>query len=180
MRKMTLREMIFLAVACDIGMAAKKIIAPLANLITDNLHIPGGIGTGFSLMFILIALLIYPRFGNATLMSIVQSGVAFCIGSIGSMGALAPIGYIVPGLVMDMTNTFLRKLGASENAIALASSVLASVTAAITANIIVFRLWGLILLLYLSVAALSGAVFSFIAVNLAERLRNTKMVAYHD
>ena len=95
-------------------------------------------------------------------------------------GALAPIGYIVPGLVMDMTNTFLRKLGASENAIALASSVLASVTAAITANIIVFRLWGLILLLYLSVAALSGAVFSFIAVNLAERLRNTKMVAYHD
>ena len=50
--KLLTGALIFLALCCDLGLFAKRIIAPAANLLTDSLHIPGGIGTSFSLMFL--------------------------------------------------------------------------------------------------------------------------------
>ena len=55
MKKFDLRTLIILALCCDLGLFAKRIIAPVANVITDSLHIPGGIGTSFSLMFLVVA-----------------------------------------------------------------------------------------------------------------------------
>ena len=51
MRQLNLRQLIFMALCCDLGLFAKKLILPAANLVTDVLHIPGGIGTSFSLLF---------------------------------------------------------------------------------------------------------------------------------
>ena len=71
MKRTRLRRMIFLALCCDLGLFSKRLIAPFANLLTDYLHIPGGIGTSFSLMFLVVAAELVPQPGCAALMGAV-------------------------------------------------------------------------------------------------------------
>lgn len=170
MGKNRLRCLIFMALCCDLGIFAKKLIVPAANIITDSLHIPGGIGTAFSLMFIVVAAYFVPRFGSATLMGAMQSGLALCLGTVGSMGALAPIGYIAPAFAIDCVLYAARKfrLGRSES-IVIANAV-ASVAACLAANFIVFRLRGVVLALYVSVAAFSGTLCGVLGYSVAKKL----------
>lgn len=158
MKKLNLRSMIFLALCCDLGLAAKKIISPFANVITDFLHIPGGIGTAFSVMFLVIAVTLVPCFGCGTVFGTVQSILAVAFGMVGSMGALSPVGYIVPGIAVDILFHVLRNSSLSIQEKIVLGNMLASVCAAMSANCITFHLWGVVLLLYLSVAACSGVV----------------------
>ena len=55
MRHLNVRRLVFLAFCCDLGLLSKRMISPAANLITEALHIPGGIATSFSLMFLAVA-----------------------------------------------------------------------------------------------------------------------------
>ena len=160
MKHSRLRRMLFLALCCDFGLFAKQLIAPAANIVTDALHIPGGIGTSFSLMFVVIAAAMVQRFGCAAMMSIVQSLIALAIGRVGSMGALSPIGYIAPGIVVDVLLKLAKGLPMPDRLVL--TNSLASVCASLTANMIVFHLKGAPLILYLSVAAVSGAVCGLI------------------
>ena len=48
MKNITIRDLILLAFFADIGFVSKRLIAPFANVITDFLRVPGGIGTAFS------------------------------------------------------------------------------------------------------------------------------------
>lgn len=170
MRKFSLTQLMFMAICCDLGLFSKRLILPVANLITDSLHIPGGIGTSFSLMFVLVGAVICNMTGSATLMCVVQSGIAFAIGMTGSMGALAPIGYIMPGIVMDGSLLFFQRINAGMGEKMAVTNALASVTAAATANIIVFRLWGPPLWLYLAVAFSCGIIFGLLGCDLVKRL----------
>lgn len=170
MNRIKLNQMIFMAICCDLGLVVKKIISPVANIVTESLHIPGGIATSFSLMFLIVAASAVRLFGCATLMSVVQSILALSFGMVGSMGALAPIGYILPGITIDLCLYISCRNNLSPTSGILLSSVASSVCAALTANIIVFHLHGIVLLLYSLVSATSGAICSIIAVNLVERL----------
>lgn len=170
MKKYDLRTLIFLALCCDLGLFSKRMIAPFANVITDSLHIPGGIGTSFSLMFLVIAAMLVEQFGCATIMGAVQSGLALGLGMTGSMGALSPIGYIMPGIATDVILYLTRNekmLSAERMSLA---NALAAVCAALSANIIVFHLRGAALLLYICVGATSGAVCGLIGERLFRRL----------
>lgn len=170
MKTYTLRAWIFLALCCDLGLFAKRMVNPFANLITDALHIPGGIGTGFSLMFLVVAAaLTRGRFCGA-IMGTVQSALALSLGMVGSMGALSPIGYIVPGLVIDLVFMLTKGLPLSRGERIVLANTLASPSAALTANCIVFHLSGVVLLLYLSMAATSGAFCGLLAARLTARL----------
>lgn len=60
MKTHNLKTIIFLSLCCDLGLLSKRLISPLANIVTDSLHIPGGIGTAFSLMFLVIAATVIP------------------------------------------------------------------------------------------------------------------------
>ena len=171
MKKLNLQQLIFMALCCDLGLFGKRLIAPAANLITDNLHIPGGISTAFSLMFVVIAAMMTERFGCAALMGAVQSVLAVAFGMTGSMGALAPIGYIVPGIIIDLTLLFFRRKGKTSPAATVPANILASLAACLTADIIVFRLTGLPLLMYASVACTGGAICGVLAMVLTERLK---------
>ena len=71
MKKADLRSLIFMALCCDLGLFAKKLISPAANFITEFLHIPGGIATSFSLLFLVIATALMPFPFCATIMGIV-------------------------------------------------------------------------------------------------------------
>lgn len=170
MRSYRLRTIIFLALCCDLGLFSKRLIAPAANVITDALHIPGGIGTSFSLMFLVVAAMMVPRFGCATIMGIVQSVIALSLGMVGSMGALSPVGYIVPGIAVDLLVALARRLPLSRTEKAVLTNATAGVCAALTANLIVFRLQGAALVLYLCVAASSGAICGIPASELVRRL----------
>ena len=170
MKNVDLRGLIFMALCCDLGLFAKKLVSPAANIITEFLHIPGGIATGFSLMFLIIAYTVMPFFGCAALMSAIQSLLALCFGMTGSMGFLAPIGYILPGVLIDLAMFSAKKItGNCKNGV-LPASILGSVTACLTANLIVFHLHGLVLWVYCLVAASSGAVCGLLAEELVQRL----------
>ena len=172
MKRFNLRALVFMALCCDLGMISKKLISPAANVITEFLHIPGGIATSFSLMFLVIAASVVSLPFCATLMGGVQSLLALILGTTGSMGIFAPIGYIMPGLVIDLVFLLWKKVSWDPPLGIMLASVAASVTACLTANIIVFRLRGIILLLYVCVSATGGAICSLLANVLTERLRS--------
>ena len=170
MKAYTLKELIFMALCCGLGLFSKRLIAPAANLLTDFLRIPGGIGTGFSLMFLIVAAALVGRGACALLMSLTQSLLALFMGMSGSMGLLAPLGYIIPGMVIDAGLLLARKAGADRDLAVLTVSVLGSVSAALTANLLVFRLRGVVLLLYAFVAATTGGICGLLAQILIRRL----------
>ncbi len=171
MRKIPLKTLLFLTLCCDLGLFAKRLINPLANLFTDALHIPGGIGTSFSLMFLVIAAAVVPMFGCGTIMGAVQSVLALAFGMVGSMGALSPIGYILPGIAIDLLTWTLGRTRLSDpSKLALINSC-AGVVASLTACAIVFRLQGPVLLLYLCVSATSGAVCGTLGAEIVRRIR---------
>ena len=156
MRHFRLRRLLFLALCCDFGLFAKQLVSPFANLVTDALHIPGGIGTSFSLMFLVVSAALVPHPGCATVMGTVQSMLALVMGRVGSMGVLSPIGYIVPGVVIDLVMRLTKPLPLTDR-LALANAA-GAMSASLTANLIVFRLQGAPLALYVCVAASSGAL----------------------
>ena len=170
MNRLKLKRLIFMALCCDLGVFAKKLIVPAANILTDFLHIPGGVGTSFSLMFIVVAAVFVPRFGSATLMGAVQSVIALCMGTVGSMGALAPLGYILPGFAIDCVLFLARKLKLKRDESLVIANAVAAVAACLAANAVVFRLRGIVLLLYVSVSLTSGAICGALAGSVAEKL----------
>jgi len=174
MKEYRLKDLIYLALCCDIGLLSKRLISPFANMITDFLKIPGGIGTAFSLMFLVVGKDMIPLRGCAALMGFVQSMIMLALGLTGSMGLLAPIGYIVPGIVIDLVYFIGKKTGMERSGRMVLANMLASASAGLTANLIVFRLKGIPLALYVTVALLSGAVCGCLACMLSTRLKPIK------
>ena len=170
MKRFTLRQLVFMALCCDLGLLAKRLISPAANALTDYLRIPGGVSTSFSLMFLVVAACCVDQFGSASLMGAVQGGLALLLGRVGSMGALSPLGYLLPGMAMDAALWINRRRKKKPTDGAVAASMAASAAACLTANAIVFRLAGLPLALYLSVALTSGAICGLLATALIQRL----------
>ena len=177
MKTFKLRTVVFLALCCDLGLFSKRLIAPAANAVTDLLHIPGGIGTSFSLMFLVIAAMLVDRFGCAAIMGAVQSVIALSMGMVGSMGILSPVGYIVPGLVIDLVIQSTRRTMLPPTTRAMLANSTAACCAALTADLIVFRLQGTALLLYLCVAIATGAVCGIPAAEIARRLNSVIIIS---
>lgn len=162
MKNSRLTKLNFMALCCVLGLVCKKLVNPFANLVTEVLHIPGGISTGFSIMFLVIAAEIVQIKHSGTLMGAVQGFLALALGRIGSMGILMPIGYIVPGMAIDLIYYLQNVLKCSRTERMVFANALAAVMASVTANIIVFHLRGPILWLYLCVSAMSGTLYGFL------------------
>ena len=171
MKKITVRELILLAFFADIGFVSKRLIAPFANVLTDFLRVPGGIGTAFSLMFLTIGACMIRRKGAAALMSLVQCILAMSLGMSGAMGMLSPVGYIVPGIAIDIVIAVCLRYSAGLTGTMTAANAAGSLAAALTADFIVFRLHGAVLALYLLIALISGGVCGLMASFIFRRIR---------
>lgn len=159
-----------MALCCILGLISKKIINPFANVITEALHIPGGISTGFSIMFLVIGLELVRLPYSGTKMGTAQGFLALALGRVGSMGGLALIGYILPGLAMDLIYRLSICRKASPTVRMMLANGLAAVTASVTANLIVFHLWGPVLWLYLCVSLMSGSLYGILGSAITARL----------
>lgn len=160
----------FMALCCVLGLVVKKVINPFANVITEVLHIPGGISTGFSIMFLVIAMEIVQMKHAGTMMGVVQGFLALALGRVGSMGLLSPIGYTVPGMAIDLVYFLQKYLKFSQTERMVFANALAAVMASVTANILVFHLHGPVLWLYLCVSATSGTIYGFLGSAVVKRM----------
>ena len=97
--------------------------------------------------------------------------IALSLGMVGSMGILSPIGYIVPGMVIDLIFLLSRKTDLGTDLTLTLANMFGAAAASLTANLIVFHLPGVPLALYVVVALASGAVCGCFAGVLAKRLR---------
>lgn len=170
MKQTKLNMLIFMALCCTLGLFVKKLVNPLANVITEALHIPGGISTGFSIMFLVIAVEIVMMKRSGLMMGFVQGFLALVLGRIGSMGALAPLGYIVPGMTIDFVYSLQKYLKLSRTERMVLANGLAAVMASVTANMLVFHLSGPVLWLYLCVSLTSGSIYGYLGSLIVVRL----------
>lgn len=159
-----------MALCCILGLISKKLVNPLANVITEALHIPGGVSTGFSLMFLVIGAELVRQPFSGTKMGTTQGFLALALGRVGSMGGLSLIGYIMPGLVIDLIYHLgiCRKASCTERM--MLANGLAAAAASVTANLIVFHLQGAVLWLYLCVSLLSGSLYGLLGSAITARL----------
>lgn len=164
------RMLIFMALCCTLGLFTKKIINPFANIITDALHIPGGISTGFSIMFLVVAAELGYFPGSGMLMGIVQGLLALVMGRVGSMGIFMPIAYFMPGAAIDIIFYSQKYVKFSRRERMVLANAFAAVMASVVANTLVFRLWGPVLGLYLGISCFSGVVYGFLGSEIAKRL----------
>lgn len=166
-----------MAMCCILGLISKKMINPFANVITDALHIPGGVSTGFSIMFLVIAMELVQIPYGGTKMGTAQGLLALALGRVGSMGILSPLGYITPGLAIDLIYWLPCCRNASRTVRMMLANGLAAVMASLTANLIVFHLWGPVFWLYLCVSLTSGSLYGILGSAVAARL-STAMGQY--
>ncbi len=172
MKNINIKDLILLAFFADIGFVSKRVIAPFANVFTDFLRVPGGIGTAFSLMFIVIGTYLIQRKGSATVMSLVQCILAMSLGMTGAMGMLSVIGYIMPGIIIDIMIILCLGCHTSMPLSMILANAAGSVAAALTANFIVFRLRGAVLALYLLIGLISGGICGLLATVIYNRIKS--------
>ena len=104
------------------------------------------------------------------MMGTVQGFLALALGRIGSMGILAPIGYIVPGMTIDIVYSLQKYLKLSRTERMVLANGLSAVMASVTANVLVFHLQGLVLWLYLCVSVTSGSIYGYVGSLIVVRL----------
>ncbi len=181
MKKSKLVMLNFMALCCILGIFCKKLMNPFANIITETLHIPGGISTGFSIMFLVVATEIVrsqcdvkkePMFyWCGTLMSTVQGLVSLALGRVGSMGILIPLAFMASGVGIDIIYAIQEKIKCNVAERMVPANALAAVMASLAANFIVFHLRGPVVWLYLGVSAVSGSLFGCLGAVVANRLK---------
>ena len=171
MKNIKVRDLILLAFFVDIGFVSKRLISPFANVLTDFLRVPGGIGTAFSLMFLVIGACMIRRKGAASVMALVQCILAMSLGMTGAMGMLSPIGYILPGIVIDVAIALCGSGDISLPITMMTANAAGSIAAALTANFIVFRLRGAVLGLYLLISLISGSLCGLFSAVIIRRIQ---------
>lgn len=163
MEKQTLspKQLVFLALCCAAGLFSKRIFSPLINLLTDLMHIPGGgIVCALSLSFLVLARAVVRWPWAASAMSAVQGMLALMLGMAGPQGLLAPVTYALPGLAIDLI--FRLMPSRSVSAQIFAACAVSPLCSAGFSGILIFRLNGLPLAIWLATALLCGIVCGLI------------------
>jgi len=165
----SLFQLIIIAMMASLGIAVKPVLAPLVQIITGPLYIPGGtIAGGIYMMFIVLGAGLVKRTGTATLISIVQAIMVVSTGIFGTHGIMSFITYILPGAAVDLFFKLIRHNGCCIGC-CLGAGIIANITGTFLVNLVFFRLPLIPLILCLSSASLSGGLGGIIAYSIIKR-----------
>jgi len=154
MKKIKINDIIFLALCISIGFVSKRAVAPFTNLATEFLRIPGGsLASGLPLMFLCLGAFKVKKFGCGTLMGLVQGVMAVLLGMAGPQGLFALLTYTFPGLIIDLVG--IKKFLKQTTYFLLACTA-GTVGSALFSNILIFRMTGSVLMMWVFVGTLSG------------------------
>lgn len=173
-----LTKLNFMAICTILGIVSKRMINPFANIITEMLHIPGGIGTAFSIMFLVIGKELVQERKCATLMATVQGLLSLALGFVGSMGILMPIAFIATGIAIDIVYYVCEKINCEQVERMAFANAMAALSASLVANFLVFQLPFTVVWLYFGVSLLCGTSFGILGSSLATRLKKVLQIEY--
>ena len=170
-RNNELRELIFAALCCVLGLLSKKMISPATNILTDFVRMPGG-GTsgGIAMSFLVLGAAYSRRIWMGSLMGFLQALLALALGMAGYQGIFALITFTIPGAAIDVAK-LLWKGKEKKGDFFVTACFLASSAAAVASNFLVFRFSGMMFLLWIGLAACAGILGGFIAFLLYEQLK---------
>jgi energy-coupling factor transport system substrate-specific component len=170
LKRFTSRDLIVIAVLAAIGIAIKPLVSPTIKLISAPLMLPGGsLAGGLYMMWLVLAVVMVPKFGSGTLFGLVQALVTFILGWFGNHGVLSLISYTLPGILADLIilAPFRRD---SRLSMALLGSI-SNLTGSLIMSLVIFRL-PLIPLLIASVTAIvSGIIGGLIAYPIYNKIK---------
>ena len=167
----TLKQLCMMAFLAVFGMFIKPVVAPVFNLLTDFIRIPGGsVTAGFSMLFLVLATAVTGKFGTATMMGFVQAFIALNSGISSIVGLLVFITYSLPGIAIDtVLCTGFFKIIPLKNRMAVAGAA-GVLTGAGFTNMLYYHLSFIPFLLFYIFGIISGAIGGRVAYIIMERV----------
>ncbi len=162
LKRFSSRDLIVIALLAAIGIAIKPLVSPTIKLISAPLMLPGGsLAGGLYMMWLVLAVVLVPKFGSGILFGFVQALVTFILGWFGNHGILSLISYTLPGLLADLILLIpLRR--DSKLCMALLGSI-SNLTGSLIMSLIIFRLPLIPLAIASGTAIVSGLIGGLIA-----------------
>lgn len=177
----SLYEICLMALLSVLGMFTKPVVAPLFNMLTDLVQIPGGsVSAGFSMLFLVFATAFTGKFGTALLMGALQATLALVMGFTAQAGLLVYITYTLPGLAVDLALATPLLAFLSQKLRMMAAGALGVLAGAVMSNLLYFRLGFVPFMLFYILGILSGVISGGLACFILNRLPLSLMRGYRE
>jgi ABC-type thiamin/hydroxymethylpyrimidine transport system permease subunit len=168
--KLTLFDLVTIAMMAALGIAVKVVLVPLVHIITGPFFIPGGsISGGIYMLFIVLGALLVKKTGAAFLVCLIQAILVTVTGTMGSHGIMSMLTYLMPGIGVEMLYFIIGKYKYTKGG-CFSAGVVANVLGSFGVNFVFFRLPLIPLLLTLSLSALSGGLGGLLAYAIANQV----------
>lgn len=169
---LSLRNQILLAFFAIFGISLKPFISPIANIITDPLHVMGGSTSGGIYMMILVlARRIIGYKYSATYVGFIQGVLSIFLGISSFHGVLAIIIYTVPGIMID----YIFTLSINEETKSIAGCIIANISGSLITNALFFQVpflsFSLMIMLGISSAYGGGMLSNHIYARIKKAIR---------
>lgn len=176
--KMSIFELVIIALMAAVGVAIKGVIVPLVHIITGPLYIPGGVvAGGMYMLFIVLSTAITGRLGASTLTGLVQGILVIITGISGSHGIMSLITYTAPGLAVDAVMLIMRHRGCCILC-CFFGCIAANLTGTLLVGSVFFNMPTVPMLLSLAASALSAGIGGVVAWNIAKQLRRIGIISW--
>ncbi len=157
LKKLNTLDAVFITLMAACGLAVKPIVGPFFKLIGSALLIPSGSMAGaIYMIWPMLALLVVKRFGAATMVGLIQGIVVMVTGIYGSHGVLTLITYTLPGIVIDLVFSLVRR---SKNQwLMMLPAAIGNLSGALLVSIVIMHLPKIPLLIALVPSFIFGAL----------------------
>lgn len=178
--KMTLFDLVTIAMMSALGIAVKVVLVPLVHIITGPFFIPGGsISGGIYMLFIVLGAMLVKKTGAAFLVCLVQAILVTVTGTMGSHGIMSMMTYLMPGIGVEILYFVIGKYKYTKGG-CFCAGVVANVLGSFGVNFVFFRLPLIPLLLTLSLSALSGGLGGLLAYAIASQVNRLGSFKAHE
>lgn len=169
-------ELVLIALTAALGIAVKPVVVPLVHIITGPLYIPGGAAAGgIYMLFLVMAGALTGKSGAVVMAGAVQTILIMATGVFGTHGAMSIITYMLPAVAADLVMLIFgsRKSGFASCFFA---GIAANTTGTFAVNLVFFRMPAVMLVLTISIAALSGGIGGLAAYKVSDSLKKAKVI----